>query len=162
ELYTLYPVQMFLRWFDQRPIEHQLELSEFIGHFCYEKLFITCETDGAKIFACREYVKSCVGNWEREEKLLLFIDDIIRFIVEVNEIADSGLFACEEVIYELRDIISLYSMINELQQRSNKWLVTYHEWLSFKKNFSFFSDTEPLPEYERLITDLQGNLKRHL
>ena len=163
ELHDSHPIEMLLEWFEARPVEHQLELSEFIGHFCYEKLFLACETDAEKIFACMEYLKSCEGDIEHEKKLLLFIDDIIEFIVEINEIADSSVFACEEVIYELHDIISLYSMINELPQRSKKWLMTYHEWLRFKKQFTIFSRiSEPFPLYDEIIKNLDGNLKRHL
>jgi hypothetical protein len=163
ELHDHHLVEMFLQWLRQCPPEHQLELAEFIGYLCYEKLYGSLETMGEKIYACTEYLKSYTGDEEKEEKLLLFINDIMEFIVEINEIADNSLFASEEIIYALSDIVSLYSLINELPQRSMKWLVTYHKWLAFKKDFPFFNImNEPYQGYNQLKGDLKSHLRRHL
>jgi len=163
DYYDSHPIELFLQWFEERPEEHQVEIAEFIGHFCYEKLLVACETDAGKIYACEQYLKSNEGIIENEEKLLLFIDDVIEFIVEINEIADSSEFACEEVIYELPNIISLYSMINELPKRTTRWLMTYHDWQRFKKQFSFFRSIAEAPKiFDGVVRNMNSKLMRHL
>ncbi|HYV92223.1 MAG TPA: hypothetical protein VE978_10585 [Chitinophagales bacterium] len=135
-----HPLQLFSKWFEECLPEHQIELAEFIGHFCYPELFIACETIGAKIFAFRQYLKANEGNFEQERKLLLFIDEIIEFMGEINEIVYENTLVSKEIRAEFRNIASLHFLPEELPERIRMWLITYEKWQLFKTKFSFFSD----------------------
>src|SRR5690349_18826192 len=67
-------IDEFLKWFSQQSEEHQVELAEFIGFFCYRKLFQSFISNEAKIFAFREYLHSFQNNYEGSIKFLKFID----------------------------------------------------------------------------------------
>jgi chlorite dismutase len=138
--YTVnHPLQSFSQWFDECFAEHQLVLAEFAGNFCYKKLFLACETYGEKIFAFKEYLKASEGIVEHEGKVLLFIDDIIEFIRETNEIAYTNVIAYEEVKEELRNITPLDTHPEVLPERTRDWEITYEKWQRFKMRFRFFN-----------------------
>lgn len=135
-----HPLHLFSEWIGECMPEHQIELAEFIGHFCYPKLFATCNSLGEKIFALREYLKVSEGIIDQEEKLLLFIDEIIEFIKEINEIAYEDDSAFRKVMSELHNVTSLKLLQKELPDRMETWIITYEKWQDFKMKFSFFND----------------------
>lgn len=138
--YTGDPIQQFLKWYDWQSHEHRVELAEFIGHYCYDSIFSLFKNDAVKIYAFKEYLNGLKSNNANTLRILRFIDEIIEFIVDINEAAENRFFNWEELLDELPDVTSLFSVINELPDRSRKWSFTYLQWQRFKAHYSFFGN----------------------
>ena len=132
------PLDQFLGWFEERSGEHQMELAEFMGHFCYPALYSRLRSTFEKVFAFKEYLKKNKRDLTRSVRILKFVDEVVEFVLEINQAAENMHYNREELLDELPDIVSLQSLITRLPERNQKWTYTYLQWQRFKTQFSFF------------------------
>jgi len=131
-------INQFLTWFDQRCSEQQLEISEFMGHFCYQSLYTKLASTMEKIFAFREYLLLNKLDPANSVRILQLVDEVMDMILDINHAAENKFYNKEELLDELPDIVSLQSIITHLPERNQKWNYTYLQWQRFKSQFTIF------------------------